>query len=150
MDQSVDAARSARAGASDEEKARKILRDSVIQSAGLGPAEKLEHRIAMIADALRAEREADVEELRSILASTADRLNVALREANQGEIIGSPYRSFAIRHGIVSLYDWGAALRSELATERAGREQAERECRRLRDAVLDLEARLMERGESIH
>ena len=79
-------------------------------------------------DAARAE----LAEARGILATTADRLNTALREASISEV-GSPYTSFAIRDGIVSLYDWGARLRSdrdaaraELAEARGERDEAER------------------------
>lgn len=65
-------------------------------------------REALIA-ALRAEHN----ELLGLMASTADRLNTALRESNCLEIIGDPYRSYAVRDGIVALYDKGAQYRSE-------------------------------------
>jgi len=55
----------------------------------------------------------------SILATTADRLNTALRESECSEIIGDPYRSLAVRDGIVSLYDRGAQYRSERDAARA-------------------------------
>ncbi len=70
-------------------------------------------RIASGNDALRESND----DLRGILSTTADRLNTALREAGiPGEQVGSDYEtSFAIRNGIVALYDNGARLREEVA-----------------------------------
>lgn len=53
--------------------------------------------------------------LRGIIATSFDRLNTALREANCCEAIGDPYRSFALRDGIVALYDRGAEIRAQVA-----------------------------------
>jgi hypothetical protein len=48
-----------------------------------------------------------------ILAMTADRLNVALRESGCPQIVGDHIRSLAIRDGVVTLYDRGAQWRRE-------------------------------------
>lgn len=62
---------------------------------------------------------------RGVLASTADRLNTSLRESGCAEIEGSPYSSYAIREGVVSLFIRGARWRSE-------RDASREECARLR------------------
>ena len=64
-----------------------------------------------------AERERD--EARGIIATSFDRLNTALREANSCEAIGDPYRSLALRDGIVNLYDRGASWRSRASASEA-------------------------------
>ena len=69
-------------------------------------------------EALR-ERVREAGDLKGILATTADRLNTALRENGMGEILGDPYRSLAIRDGIVDLYDRGAQYRTERDAARA-------------------------------
>ena len=71
---------------------------------------------------------ARVEELEGILASTTDRLNTALREANLSEQVGSDYsRSFSIRNSIVTLYEWGMKRQVESAALRARVEELEAE-----------------------
>jgi hypothetical protein len=71
--------------------------------------------------ALREENErlkTELDEAYSILASTTDRLNVALRESGCAEVVGDPYHSLAILVGVVALYDRGARWRYELAKAR--------------------------------
>ena len=61
----------------------------------------------------------ELDEAQSILATTADRLNTALRESGCGEILGSPYNSFAIRDGVADLYHRATKWRVERDEARA-------------------------------
>ena len=65
------------------------------------------------ANATIAALEAERDEMQGIIATTADRLNTALRESGVSEIAGNPYHSFAVRDGVVALYDRGARWRAE-------------------------------------
>lgn len=62
-----------------------------------------------------AEAKERIAELEGILATTADRLNTALRESGRSEMDGDYRRSYAIRDGIVSLYDHSARQRQRIA-----------------------------------
>ncbi len=65
----------------------------------------------MNSECRRLERQ--IADAQSILATTADRLNTALRESGCGEITGSPFHSCAIRDGVVVLYDRFAKWRRD-------------------------------------
>lgn len=56
-----------------------------------------------------------IDNLEGVLASTADRAGVALRELGVHEEIRDPYTSFGICNAVVAIYDKAATLRSQLA-----------------------------------
>ncbi|MCA9632845.1 MAG: hypothetical protein KC766_34570, partial [Myxococcales bacterium] len=68
--------------------------------------------VASLRADLAAARE-ELEERNSILATTADRTNTALRELGMTEMIGSHTRSMAIRDAVMNIYDRAAQYRVE-------------------------------------